>query len=367
MLIRNLILMAIPMAFILFAALITVSHMRKMDDAQVYDMDDANLAEEYYLTGKVNVLVRISGLQYSGFDYKVGDKIKGSYFYLYRGGKMNIFLLDNDMTERVKKAEEGSAFSVKFRIVKDELTTDHILSEYMETLGLNTDSKEDAVSVYVLDQLRFPKMWIVMLDVFYYILQGAIAILLLYLIVAFYRPQILKQARVLKRFGKVKSVVADLDYEMRNELLYQSDNIFVTESYLIVAYVSRIDVVYLDDVEYMSKHEETKRGGRMKTYRLTLSNVEKMYFEMFIDDEQTIDEVAYYIQGGDENEQDKSQAARERVYVDGRDDGHDKYDEDDEDSRGDVYDEDDDYADGRDEYDEDNLNMSEIDEDDYDE
>ena len=70
MLIRNLILMAIPMAFILFAALITVSHMRKMDDAQVYDMDDANLAEEYYLTGKVNVLVRISGLQYSGFDYK---------------------------------------------------------------------------------------------------------------------------------------------------------------------------------------------------------------------------------------------------------------------------------------------------------
>ena len=179
----------------------------------------------------------------------------------------------------------------------------------METLELGTESREKAYSVYVLDQLRYPRMWILMLDVFYYVLHGAIAVLLLYLIIAFYRPQILKQARVIKRFGKVKSVVADLDYEMRNELLYQSDNIFVTESYLIVAYVSRIDVVYLDDVEYMSKHEEIKKnhlfGGKKKTYRLTLSNVEKMYFEMFIDDEQTIDDVAYYIQGADEDDEEE--------------------------------------------------------------
>ena len=309
MLIRNLILMAIPMAVILFAALITNSHMRKMDDARTYDMDDVNLAEEYYLSGRVNVLVRISDLKYSGFDYKSGEKIKGSYFYLYRSGKMHIFLLDNDMSDRVKQAADGSAYSVKFRIVRDELTTDHILGEYMETLELGTESREKAYSVYVLDQLRYPRMWILMLDVFYYVLQGAIAVLLLYLIIAFYRPQILKQARVLKRFGKVKSVVADLDYEMRNELLYQSDNIFVTESYLIVAYVSRIDVVYLDDVEYMSKHEEIKKnhlfGGKKKTYRLTLSNVEKMYFEMFIDDEQTIDDVAYYIQGADEDDEEE--------------------------------------------------------------
>ena len=301
MLVRNLILMAIPLALIISAAFLSVSHMRKMDDAKVYNMEDLSEAEEFYTLGKVNVKLRISDLIYSGFDYYSDDKKLGSYYYIFRDGKISLFLLDNNMSERIKEAGEGTAFTVKFRIVRDELTAAHIISEYTESLGLKEQTEGEASSVYLLDQLRFPEMWIKMLEVFYYILIAAMVLLGLYLIVAFYRPQILKQARVLKRFGNVKRVVADLDYEMKKRLLYQSDNIFVTDSYLIVAYVSRIDVVYLDDVKYMSKHEELKRsrlfGGKKKTYRLTLSNVEKMYFEMFIDDEKTIDEVAYYIQG----------------------------------------------------------------------
>lgn len=304
MLVRNLILMAIPLALIISAAFLSVSHMRKMDDAKVYDMEDIGAAEEFYTLGKVNVRLRISDLVYSGFDYISKDKKLGSYFYSFNNGRISLYLLDNDMSERVREAAEGTAFTVKFRIVKDELTAGYIVSEYAETLGLMEHTDGEASSIYVLDQLRFPEMWIRILKIVYYALIASLIMLGLYILIAFYRPQILKQARELKRFGSVKSVVADLDYEMKNKLLYQSDNIFVTDSYLIVAYVSRIDVVYLDDVKYMSKHEELKKnrlfGGKKKTYRLTLSNVEKMYFEMFIDDEQTIDDVAYYIQGEEE-------------------------------------------------------------------
>ncbi len=304
MLVRNLILMAIPLALIISAAFLSVSHMRKMDDAKVYDMEDIGAAEEFYTLGKVNVRLRISDLVYSGFDYISKDKKLGSYFYSFNNGRISLYLLDNDMSERVREAAEGTAFTVKFRIVKDELTAGYIVSEYAETLGLMEHTDGEASSIYVLDQLRFPEMWIRILKIVYYALIASLIMLGLYILIAFYRPQILKQARELKRFGNVKSVVADLDYEMKNKLLYQSDNIFVTDSYLIVAYVSRIDVVYLDDVKYMSKHEELKKnrlfGGKKKTYRLTLSNVEKMYFEMFIDDEQTIDDVAYYIQGEEE-------------------------------------------------------------------
>ena len=306
MLVRNLILMAIPLALIISAALITVSHMRKMDDAKVYDMEDIADEEEFYLLGKVNVRLRIQDLIYSGFDYYSENKKQGSYFYIFRDGKINMFLLDNDMSERILESAAGTAYTVKFRIVKDELTASHIVDEYTNSLGLKVQSEEDASNPYLLDQLRFPATWIKMLKLLRYILTASLVLLGLYIIIAFYRPQILKQARVLKRFGNVKSVVADLDYEMKNKLLYQSDNIFVTESYLIVAYVSRIDVVFLDDVKYMSKHEEKKKnrlfGGKKKTYRLTLSNVEKMYFEMFIEDEQTIDDVAYYIQGEENDE-----------------------------------------------------------------
>ena len=69
MLVRNLILMAIPLALIISAAFLSVSHMRKMDDAKVYDMEDIGAAEEFYTLGKVNVRLRISDLVYSGFDY----------------------------------------------------------------------------------------------------------------------------------------------------------------------------------------------------------------------------------------------------------------------------------------------------------
>ena len=48
MLVRNLILMAIPLALIISAAFLSVSHMRKMDDAKVYNMEDLSEAEEFY-------------------------------------------------------------------------------------------------------------------------------------------------------------------------------------------------------------------------------------------------------------------------------------------------------------------------------
>ena len=335
MLVRNLILMAIPLAVILLALLLTISHVRKMDDAKVYDMEDISDAEEFYELGKVNVRLRISDLIYSGFDYYAGKEKLGSYFYSFRDGRISFYLVDNDMAERLRESAQGTAFTVKFRIVRDELTSGHIVSEYIKTLGLEDDKSSEAATPYIMDQLKFPAMWIKMLGVFHCIIVASLICLGSYILIAFYRPQIVRQARVLKRFGNVKSVVADLDYEMKNKLLYQSDNIFVTDSYLIVAYVSRIDVVYLDDVKYMSKHQERKKtrlfGGKKKTYRLTLSNVEKMYFEMFIDDEQTIDDVAYYIRGEEEDKtyetDDKEDEDDEDDSDDGVSDADDAFDE----------------------------------------
>lgn len=304
-LLKNLILMAIPQLMILTALLFTVISVRKHNDVKVFTLDDIHETESYFIDNMVNVIYETESLKPAGFDQITGEKMTGQYFYEYKDGRLFIVLLKEETANKVKNGEK---ISFKVKIIKDTPTADYILSEYATTLGLENAKIEGAVSPYILDETKFPGLWIKSLKCMHYVLVVVLVILLAYILVASYNPALNRQARQLKKYGKPGKVVRRIDKEMRKKLLYRSDNIYVTESFLIVVYVSRIDIIYLDDVKYISKNKvEIKKGpfGRKRTeYQLTLSNVEKMYFEMTIPDEQTIDDIIYYIRGDIEMSED---------------------------------------------------------------
>ncbi|SEF54088.1 hypothetical protein SAMN04487934_101515 [Eubacterium ruminantium] len=298
MLVRNLILMAIPQIIIMVALIFTVMNTRRQEKVIVHDMDSLDEIEEYYIEGKINVIFTVEGLKYAGFDSVLEGEKLGQYFYKYVNGKVYFFLLNNESAEKVR---EGRSSKLRFRIQRDKAVSEHIMNEYIESLNLQNVNMEGTSSIYLLDQLKYPGTWILALKIMHYALVTSLLVLLFYILIAASNPSVIRQARPLKRFGKVRGVITDIDREMRKKLLYRSDNIYVTEGYLIVEYISRIDVVKLDDVRFISKNEMSIRKGlfgkKKSRFQLTLSNVEKMYFEMFIDDEQTIDDVIYYIRG----------------------------------------------------------------------
>ena len=291
-LVRNLILMAIPQIIILVALIFTVMNTRNHKNVSTYEMDDLTQQEAFYIGDMRNVIFTPEKLSYAGFDSVADDEKMGSYYFAYKDGKVYFVILNN---ESAKKADRGEYSKMKFRIVRDKPTTEHIMNEYIESLGLQGASMDGTGSIYIMDQLKYPEMWIIALKIMHYLLAIALLALLLYLLIACRLPSITRQARSLKKYGKVKAVITSLDRELRKKLLYKNGNIYVTESYLIVEYISKVDVVLLDDVRYISKN--IIEGKKKRRFQLTLSNVEKMYFEMFIDDEQTIDDVIYYIRG----------------------------------------------------------------------
>lgn len=291
-LVRNLILMAIPQIIILVALIFTVMNTRNHKNVSTYEMYDLTQQEAFYIGDMRNVIFMPEKLSYAGFDNVADDEKMGSYYFAYKDGKVYFFILNN---ESAKKADRGEYSKMKFRIVRDKPTTEHIMNEYIESLGLQGASMDGTGSIYIMDQLKYPEMWIIALKIMHYLLATALLALLLYLLIACRLPSITRQARSLKKYGKVKAVITSLDRELRKKLLYKNGNIYVTESYLIVEYISKVDVVLLDDVRYISKN--IIEGKKKRRFQLTLSNVEKMYFEMFIDDEQTIDDVIYYIRG----------------------------------------------------------------------
>ena len=113
-------------------------------------------------------------------------------------------------------------------------------------------------------------------------------------------PVLNHEAQVLRRYGKVGRYIRKLDREMDSKLKMHQDNVIVTENFLIVSYLSHIDVVRIDDIKYLSKHVEKRRrrmGRPITVYRFTASNGEDLYFEADFFDEGVINDVIYYMRG----------------------------------------------------------------------
>ena len=295
---RNLIMMMIPPAVILGAVFFVSFSLMQQSDNLVYEFKDSAGAELYYQSGYHNVQMEPEGLLFSGFDVKSGDHILGKYYYRLRDGKMEFFIL-SDKTAR--DIGNGSISGKKrFTIIKDGATAEYIIGKYAESMNLPEKSIDGIESEYIFSEIDFPYMRIILIHLIYRISIVLLALLLLYTIFAAIFPKLNFETRDLRRFGKTKDVINDIDNEMTENILYKWDNIYITDNYYLAIYISHIDVIKLDEIRYLTKHRETitRFPGRKETvYRLTASNVNKMYYEIDFPNEDVIDRVVSYIRG----------------------------------------------------------------------
>ena len=296
---KNLLYMAFPVVLVLSVLLLLLQQVSRLEMFQTGTMEEPSQVKDYFASGRRNVSVILPGLKSAGFSEMENDREKAEYFYRMEGDEMQLVLLTKSSANAYRRGDLDRKL-LRVRINRDEVTARHIEREYANSLGIPGDSMDGICSAYILDETEYPLTRIRILRYASITIAVLLGLLMLYVILATAFPALNHEARVLKRYGNVGRIIRRLDREMEKKLKFHQDNVTVTENYLIVSYITHIDVVQIDDIKYLSKHvEKRKRGlGRpIHVYRLTASNADDLYFEADFFDEETVNDVIYFMRG----------------------------------------------------------------------
>ncbi len=234
-------------------------------------------------------------LYYSGYDYYIDGELKGAYYYSTDNGYMSFFII-----EMRKPQAFIVEYKVKGEIIKDDISVSHIVNKLVSTAGIKEELVENYYSYYVISELDYPRAYISL--VYLLCMSPAIAcgLLILYVILVIIFPAIHSQSKQLEIYGNVAKEIKEINYELKKNLFYKRENVYVTRNYLVVSYLLKTVVVKLDEVKYMSKNLVEKKVGKKDeetVYRLTISNPGLLFYEIDFTDEDFIDEVVENIRG----------------------------------------------------------------------
>ncbi len=296
---RNLILVMLPVIVAVSAVFLLFYQLKQQSEYLVYDFRDTASADIYYRSGYRNVTIDIKDIRPAGFEIKDKDKVLGKYYYRYEEGNLEFFLISNGTA---KELENGTYKGEKKKVVilKDEATVEYITSRYIDSLDIPQKTFSEIGSPYIYSEIDFPYTGILVVNL---VFRGSFIILIaliIYLILGILIPALNFETKGLGRLGKVNEVVRLLDTELDEKILYKWDNIYVTDNYYLAVYISKIDVIRLDEIRYLTKHREMRRRfpfGTEEVFTLTASNVNKMYYEIDFPNEDVIDRVVSHIRG----------------------------------------------------------------------
>lgn len=303
---RNLICMKIPYALILLTVFFLVLQMTELDRFSVYEAEDYEQAVKEYALGRTNFSISVSNIRYAGFDYKEGTSIKGRYFYFLDENKMRLFLLDVKTSEQILNGAV-TELEIKCSVVQDELTANYIEDRYADSLQVAYESIDGYISPYIFSQLAYPKYVIPALRILLILSAALFIILVLYTMLAVIFPWMNPQVLKFRRFGKVKLLIEEVDEDIKEHILYLQSPYIVTKHFLIVAYITKIDIIRLDEIQELTKQVKKVKGlfsGSRMIYRLVVSNVDETFYECEFTDEEVIDDVIDYIRLNEEEDAD---------------------------------------------------------------
>lgn len=248
---------------------------------------------ELYQADTTNVKYTAKDLYYTGFDYYVNGEIEGAYYYTMNQGNMLMFLIRTDDPQI-----EIDSITVKGKIIRDVVSTEHILNRLSSKNGIDLKRLQDYCCEYMISEPDYPLAFISMVYVFFYSPVVICVLVFIYTLLVWINPLLHSQSRQLAAYGDPGAIIEELDIQLTKRLLFKKNNIYITADYMIVSYLTRTDVIRLDYIKYLSKNlvEDGKhRNGPV--YRLTMSNPDKMFYEVDFTSEELIDIVAAYIRG----------------------------------------------------------------------
>lgn len=299
LLLKNTLAIALP-AIAVFVVLIfmflrypVLEKIRCNDIGNIEDVNDriALLYDE----GTTNVKYIANNLYYTGFDYFVDDKQQGAYYYSMENNQLIIFLVKTD--NPVAKIEQ---IELKGKVIKDSMSTNHIMNQFAIQNGIDEKLLQEYCSEYIISEPDYPYAYITLIYVIFALPVVICVLIIIYTLLVWSNPVVHSQVRQLEEYGEPQEVIDELNAELTKHLIFHKNNIYITEGYMVVNYLTRTDVIKLDYIKYLSKNivEEKRFPYRKKVlFRLTMSNPDKMFYEVDFSNEELVDDVVAYIRG----------------------------------------------------------------------
>ncbi len=296
MMMKNTLAMMIPIMAILLALIIVGLRLSLFHAAQCYTIPNSESVQErveqLYADKLTSVRYDAKNLYYTGYNYLVEGKVKGAYYYCFQENHMLFFLL-NTKNPQPSIAQR----TVKGRIVKDEVVTEHIVAGLSQNGDVPMDMLDGFYNSYVISEPDFPYVYTGIAYILVVALSMIYVFVMAYVVRLWMRPYKNPQAKKLRAYGRRSTVIEQLNAELQDKLYFKYHGIYVTDGFLIVTYWFHTDVIRLDDVRYLSKNRVEEKHGK-EVYRLTLSEPETdLFYEIDFKEEELIDACVDAIRG----------------------------------------------------------------------
>lgn len=304
LLLKNTMAIALPAIVVLLVLFLLSTRYPVFDQIKCTDLGQFAEYEdgikELYETGKTNVSATVHDLYYTGFDYYVDGDIEGAYYYSMEKDKLCIYLLATDNPKSyIEKTE------IKGKIIKDNIAANHIIGRFADDSNIDADLLEGYCLDYIVSEPDYPHSYIMMLCVFFCIPIIVAVLIIIYTIIMWFNPIMHSQCKQLAQYGEIKDVIDELNIQLKHQLVYKKDRIYITKDFMIVNYFHRTDVIKLDYIKYLSKNIVEKKdlsGRKMEIFRLTMSDPDSIFYEVDFVSEEFIDDVVDYIRGVNKQE-----------------------------------------------------------------
>lgn len=241
---RNLIAMMIPVIIILVLALFMLLQLSLLETYSFHRINNISDIDLLYREGVVNISYTSQDkLEPAGFNEKGEEGKLGSYYYTYSGNKLQMFILTE---ETYKKLSSGEKVDIYAGLEQDEVKSQYIEKAYADAFKRGDDTFKNAVSPIFINELKYPKLRIFIIENGKIVIGGLIIVCFLYMILGLIKPQFVFGINKKGISGSKVKLIRVLDYEMKNRLDKNEDGVYTTANFIINAYISHIDIFKRD-------------------------------------------------------------------------------------------------------------------------
>lgn len=274
--------------------------LKKIQDITISPEENLNETLEQLIKAETtNVRYTANNIKYTGVDYLVNRKVKGAYYYRIEDNQLQFFVVATKKPEEIIESIE-----LRGKAICDDVVTEYIVNQYARETGLDFSMLYSISSPYIISEVDYPYSFTLLVYIMMVIPVILCILILCYTVIIWLAPAIHPQAKQLREYGSIYAVIDELDSQLKYKLIFKKNNIYITDDYMIVSYLSKTDVVKLDDIKYMSKNlidEPRALHRKGDIYRLTMSNPEKFFYEVDFSSEELIDTVVANIMGVQKN------------------------------------------------------------------
>ena len=235
---RNLVALMIPVIIIELMILYMSMQLSLLDEYRCYEVSDISTADILYREGEQNISFTYSGKLYpAGFDHVIDKKVLGSYYYCFRGNSIQLFILDDKTYEKINS---GESVKINARLIRDEATANYIKSEYTEATGLGDDVYDDYIDETIISEVDYPAFKVKIVKIVQYASFVLLVLSCIYTVIALIIPSLSFGFSNKGLFDSRRELIETLDNELENRLDHKERFLYITEDYVIKAYISHI-------------------------------------------------------------------------------------------------------------------------------